>query len=77
MNSVLDIVIFCVEKKGKMLFLLKEQSKPIPKIRKRIKRTVFDASTGKHSYVIEEKKHEESSSVLGDKNERGPNIIGN
>jgi len=37
-----------------MLFLLKEQSKPISKNRKRIKRTVYDESMGMYSYGIEE-----------------------
>lgn len=69
-----DIILLCVENKGKMLFLLKEQSKPVSRLRKRIKRTVFDESLGMEVVSIEEKKHEEE---LGDKNERRPNIIDN
>ena len=43
------MVIIYSEQKGKMLFLLKEASKPVPKSRKRMKRSVFDEAALRHS----------------------------
>ena len=69
--------MFVLEQKGTTLHLLKQSSKPVPQIRKRVKRNVFNEG-GEEVEMIDlsavREKLQSTPSIFG---QSTPNIIGN